>query len=338
MEKVAIYGAGSLGTVLGAYMTKNGVDVELVNRNKAHVAALNEKGAHITGTVEMTVPVKAITPDEMSGKYSVIFLMTKQLHNPEVVTFLKPFLTDDGVIVTLQNGIPEPGIAEIIGKEHTMGCAVEWGANLAAPGECVLTSEPDSLSYHMGKMEGITDEQVKRVTELLEKMCPVHFEENLIGTRWSKLLINATFSGLGTVMGGTFGTVTGDAYARKVAVRCMKECIDVGHAAGAEFAPVQGKNITKLFYYTKGIKRAISQLLVPIAMKKHKDIIPSMLQDLRNGKPCEIDAINGVVCEWGKKCGVPTPINDRIVEIVKKEQSGELKLESANIKLFADLL
>ena len=111
MEKVAIYGAGSLGTVLGAYMTKNGADVELVNRNKSHVAALNEKGAKITGTVEMTVPVKAITPDEMSGKYSVIFLMTKQLHNPEVVTFLKPFLTDDGVIVTLQNGIPEPGIA-----------------------------------------------------------------------------------------------------------------------------------------------------------------------------------------------------------------------------------
>ena len=274
----------------------------------------------------------------MSGKYSVIFLMTKQLFNAEVVTFLKPFLTDDGVIVTLQNGIPEPGIAEIVGKEHTMGCAVEWGANLAAPGECVLTSEPDSLSYHMGKMDGITDEQVARVTALLEKMCPVHFEENLIGTRWSKLLINATFSGLGTVMGGTFGTVTGDAYARKVAVRCMKECIDVGHAAGAEFAPVQGKNITKLFYYTNGIKRAISQILVPVAMKKHKDIIPSMLQDLRNGKPCEIDAINGVVCEWGKKCGVPTPINDRIVEIVKKEQSGELKLEAANIKLFDDLL
>ena len=52
MEKVAIYGAGSLGTVLGAYMTKNGVDVELVNRNKAHVAALNEKGAKITGRLK----------------------------------------------------------------------------------------------------------------------------------------------------------------------------------------------------------------------------------------------------------------------------------------------
>lgn len=338
MNKVAIYGAGSLGTVLGAYMTKNGVDVELVNRNKAHVAALNEKGAHITGTVEMTVPVKAITPDEMSGIYSVIFLMTKQLHNPEVVTFLKPFLAEDGVIVTLQNGIPEPGIAEIVGKEHTMGCAVEWGATLSAPGECILTSETDSLSYHMGKMVGITDAQVETVKNLLEKMCPVHLEENLLGTRWSKLLINATFSGLGTVVGGRFGDVSENADARKVAIRCMKECIDVGHAAGAVFAPVQGKDITKLFYYKNGFKRAIGQMLIPIAMKKHRDIEPSMLQDLRNDKPCEVDAINGVVCEWGRKCGIPTPVNDRIVEVIKKEQAGELKLEHSNIRLFDDLL
>ena len=141
--KVAIYGAGSLGTVLGAFMTQNGVDVELVNRNKAHVEALREKGAHITGTVEMTVPVKAIYPDEMEGTYEVIFLMTKQLFNAEVVTFLKPMLTEDGVIVTLQNGIPEPGIAEIVGKAHTMGCTVEWGATLSAPGECTLTSDKE---------------------------------------------------------------------------------------------------------------------------------------------------------------------------------------------------
>ncbi len=336
--RCAIYGAGSLGTVLGAYMTKNGVAVELVNRNKAHVAALNEKGAHITGTVEMTVPVKAITPDEMSGEYNVIFLMTKQLLNKEVVTFLKPFLTEDGVIVTLQNGIPEPGIAEIVGNGHTMGCTVEWGAALTAPGVCTLTSEPDSLSFHMGKMDGITDAQFSLVKELLEKMCPVHTEENLLGARWSKLLINATFSGLGTVVGGRFGDVSENKDAKKVAVRCMKECIDVGHAAGAEFAPVQGKDITKLFYYTNPIKRAVAQLLVPIAMKKHRDIEPSMLQDLKNGKPCEVDAINGVVCEWGRKCGVPTPINDRIVEVIKKEQSGELKFEAANIRLFDDLL
>ncbi len=336
-KRYCIYGAGSLGTVLGAYITKNGGKIDLINRNKAHVSALQEKGARIIGTVDMTVPVTAYTPDEMTGKYDVILLMTKQLHNKEVVTMLKDFLTETGVIVTLQNGIPEPGIAEIVGADHTMGCTVEWGATLSAPGECTLTSDPDSLSFHMGKMEGITDEQFKMVTDLLELMCPVHAEDNLIGARWSKLLINATFSGLGTVVGGVFGDVSETKENREIAVMCMKECIDVGHAAGATFAPVQGKDITKLFYYKGALKKAFALFLMPIAMKKHRAIEPSMLQDLKHGKPCEIDAINGVVCEWGRKCNVPTPVNDRIVEVVKKIQNGELKAEAANIKLFDDL-
>lgn len=338
MSRYAIYGAGSLGTVLGAYITKNGGKIDLINRNKAHVDALNEKGAHITGTVELTVPVTALTPDKMSGEYDVILLMTKQLHNKEVVWQLKDHLAEDGVIVTLQNGLPEPGIADIVGTDRTVGCVVEWGATLSAPGECTLTSDPASLSFHMGRMDGISDARFSEVKALLELMCPVHEEENLIGARWSKLLINATFSGLGTVVGGVFGDVSENKDAARVAVRCMKECIDVGHAAGATFAPVQGKNITALFYYKNALKRAFATALIPIAMKKHRNIEPSMLQDLKRSKPCEIDAINGVVCEWGRKCNVPTPINDRIVEIVKKCESGDLKPEAVNIRLFDDLL
>ena len=214
---------------------------------------------------------------------------------------------------------------------------VEWGATLKGPGECELTSDPDSMSFHMGRMEGITDGQLALVKSLLEKMCPVEIEENLLGVRWSKLLINATFSGLGTVMGGRFGDVSETKEARPVALACMKECIDVGQAAGAVFAPVQGKDITKLFYYKNDLKKAFANFLLPIAMKKHRLIEPSMLQDLKKGKRCEVDAINGVVCAWGRKTGVPTPVNDRIVEVIKKEQAGELPLSRENIRLFEDL-
>lgn len=336
--KYAIYGAGSLGTVLGAYMTRAGKPVELINRNAAHVAALREKGAHVTGTVDMTVPVTALLPGEMQGPYDVIFLMTKQLENAQVVAFLKPFLTADGIIVTLQNGLPEPGIAEIIGRERTVGCVVEWGATLAGPGESILTSSPDSLSFHMGGMPEVPQQKLALVKELLETMCPVVIEKDLMAARWSKLLINATFSGLGTVMGGLFGDVTGDKVARRIAVRCMKECIDVGHAAGFAFAPVQGKDITKLFYYKSAPKRVFAELLLPIAMKKHRGIEPSMLQDLKKGKPCEVDAINGVVCAYGRKYGVATPVNDKIVEIIKKAQAGECAPGKENLRQFDSLL
>jgi len=338
MAKNAIYGAGSLGTILGAFITQNGGDIELINRNEDHVNALNEKGARIIGTVDMTVPVKAITPDMMEGEYDIILLLTKQLQNTEVVTMLKDFLTEDGVIVTLQNGIPEPGIAEIVGPEHTMGCVVEWGATLTAPGVCALTSEPGSLSFHMGRMNGISEEQFNKVKDLLELMCPVHEEQNLMGARWSKLLINSTFSGLGTAIGGLFGDVSESREMRRIALACMKECIDVGHAAGAVFAPVQGKNIVKLFYYKGKLKRAFANLILPIAMKKHRDIEPSMLQDLKNGKPCEVDAINGVICRIGRKCNVPTPFNDRIHGIIVRIQEGELQPQASNVRFFDDIL
>ena len=335
--KYAIYGAGSLGTILGAYLTKNGVDIELVNHNREHVEALRKNGARVTGTVDMTVPVRAILPEEMSGGYDVIFLMTKQLHNDETAAFLKPLLSDEGVVVTLQNGIPEPGLAEILGEGRVMGCTVEWGAALQGPGCSALTSDPDSLSFHMGKMPGITDSQYTKVQELLEHMCPVHLEENLLGARWSKLLINATFSGLGTVIGGTFGDVSEGKDTKDLALACMKECIDVGRADGQTFAPVQGKDITKLFYYTNPVKKAFARLLLPIAMKKHRGIVPSMLQDLRKGKPCEVDAINGVVCAYGRKHGVPTPVNDRIADVIRREQQGELPIRRENIRLFEDV-
>ena len=79
--KIAIFGAGSLGTILGAFITKGGMDVDLINRNTDHIAGLKGKGAKVIGTVQMTVPVKALLPEEIKDKYDLIFLMTKQMDN-----------------------------------------------------------------------------------------------------------------------------------------------------------------------------------------------------------------------------------------------------------------
>lgn len=90
--RIAIYGAGSLGTILGAFISKAGINIELINRNNAHVEVLQTKGAQITGTVKFTQKVTAYTPNEMSGLYDIIFLMTKQQHNKDVVQLLKKYL------------------------------------------------------------------------------------------------------------------------------------------------------------------------------------------------------------------------------------------------------
>ena len=332
--RVAIYGAGSLGTILGAFISKAGVPVELINRNKAHIEALKTKGAQVVGTMQFCQPVIAYTPDEMSGQYDILFLMTKQQHNAEVVQMLKNYLAADGVLVTFQNGLPEMQIAEVLGEERVLGSTVAWGATLQSPGVCELTSEPDALSFSLGAISEKRSKHFAKVKELLELMGTVDVEENFLGTRWSKLLINASFSGMSAVLGCTFGEAAGPKESRKVVQAIIKECIDVCQKGGIRIEPVQGKDIVKLLNYTNPLKKAFSFFIIPIAIRKHAKLKASMLQDLEKGKLTEVDAINGAVSEYGQKVGFPTPVNDKVVEIIHKIEKGELKPGFENLKYF----
>ncbi len=332
--RAAIYGAGSLGTILGAYVTKNGGKIELINRNKAHIDALQKHGATITGTVSFTQPVTAYTPAEMSGKYDIIFLMTKQQHNREVVNSIKEFLADDGVVVTLQNGIPELEIGGIVGEERVLGCTVAWGATMKGPGVCELTSAADSLTFSLGSLQPTPNAHINEVKALLELMGPVEIDKNFIGSRWSKLLINSAFSGMSAVLGCTFGEAANNRSSRRIVQALIKESIDVCAAGKIRIEPVQGKDIVKLLDYKNRLKKAFSFFIIPIAIRKHAKLKASMLQDLEKGKPTEVDAINGVVSTFGRKIGVPTPMNDKVVEIVHRIEKGELKPSLENLKLF----
>ena len=332
--RIAIYGAGSLGTILGAFISKAGVSIELINRNKAHVGALKEKGAQVVGTLQFCQPVVAYTPDEMNGQYDIVFLMTKQQHNAEVVQMLKNYLATDGVLVTFQNGLPEMQIAEVLGEERVLGCTVAWGATLKEPGVCELTSEPDALSFSLGAISEKRSRHFAKVKELLELMGTVDVEENFLGTRWSKLLINAAFSGMSAVLGCTFGEAAGPKSSRKIVQALIKECIDVCKAGGIRIEPVQGKDIVKLLDYSNPIKKAFSFFIIPIAIRKHARLKASMLQDLEKGKLTEVDAINGAVSDYGRKVGCPTPMNDKVVEIIHRIEQGKLKPEFENLQYF----
>lgn len=332
--RVAIYGAGSLGTILGAYITKAGEDIDLINRNKAHIEALQTKGAKIVGTVDFTQAVNAYTPAEMSGTYDIIFLVTKQQYNAEVVQMLKPYLAEDGVLVTFQNGLPELQLAEVLGKERVLGCTVAWGATMQDAGVCELTSSPDALSFSLGAISEKHNKHFDKVKTLLELMGTVEVEENFIGTRWSKLLINAAFSGMSAVLGCTFGEAAGPRDSRRIVQALIKECIDVCKAGGIRIEPVQGKDIVKLLDYKNCVKKAFSYFIIPIAIRKHAKLKASMLQDLEKGKLTEVDAINGAVSDYGRTVGCPTPMNDRVVDIIHRIERGELTPSRDNLKYF----
>jgi 2-dehydropantoate 2-reductase len=335
--RTAIYGAGAMGTVLGAYISKSGQDIQLITRNKAHVEALNSNGAHIIGTVDFTVKVNAILPEQMSGKYDVIFLMTKQRDNAQIAKFLLPYLNEGGVICTTQNGLPEPDLALILGEENTIGCAISWGATYVGAGVAKLTSSPDKLTFALGSTFG-ANKKVERVAPLLSLMGNVTVEQNFIGARWSKLLVNSAFSSLSAVTGLTFGEVANGKTSRKLAQAILKEGMDVAASSNITPAKIQGHDIVKLLGYKTKLKKWLSYKLIPLAMKGHKDIISGMYYDLKSGRLCDIDYVCGVIAKYGKQCGVKTPVSNSVISLAHSIERGENNVDKANITVLYNSL
>jgi 2-dehydropantoate 2-reductase len=335
--RAAIYGAGAMGTILGAFISRAGMQIDLITRNSEHVVALKERGATVSGTVQFTVPVSALSPDEMTGKYDVIFLMTKQRENEKTAKFLSNFLADGGVICTTQNGLPEEGIASVVGEENCVGCAVSWGATFVGAGEAKLTSSENKLTFALGTPFA-NGNKLAFVKPYLECMGKVTIENNFLGARWAKLVVNSAFSSLSAVTGLTFGMVAKDKCSRRLAQAILKEGFDAALANGVTIAPIQGHDINKLLNYKGKIKKAISFSLIPLAMKSHKNLVSGMYYDLSKGRTCDIDFVCGVVATKGRQKGVNTAVCDAVIALAHSIERGENTISPDNIALLTKTL
>src|SRR5690606_9607063 len=218
--RAALIGAGSLGSIIGALMTQGGRPIDLIDANAEHVAALNRDGARITGELELVVPVTALTPQEMSGHYDLVFLLNKQTANDAVLEHLLPFLHSESVVCTLQNGIPEPRVASYVSAARTIGGAVGFGATWIGPGVSQLTTKVETMrdfAFEIGEIDGEPRPRLAQVQDYLSCVGTTRILPDLMGIRWSKVLMNATFSGMSAALGCTFGEVLDDPRA----VRCV---------------------------------------------------------------------------------------------------------------------
>jgi len=342
MKRLAIMGCGSLGTILGAYIAKGGRQVDLIDANKAHVDELNKNGARIQvlGKEGFTVPVNAITPDQMEGVYDIFIYMAKQTYNDVAIPQMLAHSNEKTVICTCQNGIPELAVCKQFDSDRVMGAPVLWGATWVEPGVSNLTQSDESLkgaAFTLGSVNGLVTPEVLELKEILEYMGHVDISQNLMGQRWCKLLMNSTFSGMSTVLGGTFGDVRRSDTAMKCVAYIGRESVRVCKASGIQMEEYHGNDFTKIFEFSneKEMQETISKARDIWAVFNLLEA--SMLQDLQKGRKCEIDAINGVVCDAGRQYDIPTPINDMVVEIVKKKEMGEYKVTDAPLEKFNGL-
>lgn len=170
-----IWGAGAIGATLGAYLIRSGCDIHFVDVVEAHVEAINTSGLKISGPVdEFTVEATASLPASLQGQYDTILLCTKSQHTREATLALAPFLADDGFVMSVQNGLNELIIQDIVGRERTVGCFINFSADYHAPGEILFGGRGAVV---IGELDGVISERLKRMDAILR-----HFDQNRLMT------------------------------------------------------------------------------------------------------------------------------------------------------------
>ena len=188
--KVTIIGAGAIGGLAGAHMSRAGYDVTLVDRWAEHVAAMNGRGMYIDGIRgEMRIPVKALTPDQLGGPLEAVLIATKSQHTESAARLAIPLLGPDGFIVSYQNGFNEPLIAGLLteagkgGMVRVVGAIPNYGGALVDPGYLEFVHEG---KIQLGEMDGSDTPRLRELTAMLESLTGVQVSRNIWGQIWAK--------------------------------------------------------------------------------------------------------------------------------------------------------
>jgi 2-dehydropantoate 2-reductase len=319
IKRIGIVGAGAVGSVVGGLLTNAGHDVTLIDQWPDHVEAMRRRGLHLSGTCgDHLIKVKALhlhEAQQLGEHFDAVFVSVKS-YDTEWATALgvRHLNPAGGVVVDFQNGINDVRVARLAGRERTLGCVILIGAGMYEAGHAMRT-DPGALGFKIGEHDGRDTDRARALVALMNDVAPTKLTTNLWGERWSKLAVNcmanpvAGLSGLGTA------DVRTHPGAARIAIHLAAEANRVGRAAGHEVEPVWGFEAQRYVdaYQGRGLD-ALQQDLRDSAAGRGGGR-PSMLQDVMRKRRTEIDHLNGYVAEHGRRVGVKTPFNDRIVAL-----------------------
>ena len=312
--RIAIYGAGAIGGLLGGNLARTEVEVSLIARGP-HLAAMRERGLELRGASSFTVhPTCTDDPAEL-GFQDYVIVALKAHSVPGLVDRMQPLLGPSTTVVFAVNGVPwwyfyrlpgpfedrrlesvDPGGKQWdgIGPERALGCVVHPAAELALPG---VIEHVAGDRFVLGEPSGEISERAQCLARLLVAAglkSPVR--PRIRDEIWVKLWGNLSFNPISALTGATLDAITSDPATRAVARAMMLEAQAIGTKLGVRFGI--------------DVERRIEGAA---AVGAHKT---SMLQDLERGRPMEIDALVTAVQEMGRLVDVPTPTVDTVLALV----------------------
>ncbi|RYH56111.1 MAG: 2-dehydropantoate 2-reductase [Alcaligenaceae bacterium] len=306
MAKVAIVGCGAMGSVYAGLMQEAGHKVHGVTLWTDHVEAVNTNGLRVYGdSGDRTVRLTSMsTTTDGIGECDLVIIATKAFDVEAAANTSASLIGSGTVVQTIQNGLgsPEAATRTIDPEKIAVGVVGGFGASIPKPGEAHHNGREIT---RFGAYSGLSRNKLEFGAEVWTSAgFNVALFEDIEQMVWEKLIMNVTFSGSSFLTGLTIGQIINTPEAWKVASVCAQEAIDVATAAG--------------------IKLDVGN---PIEHIRHLglrigDAKPSMRLDAELGRKAEVDAINGSIVREGARIGVPTPVNELVVNLAHAAESG----------------
>jgi 2-dehydropantoate 2-reductase len=333
--RYAIVGAGSVGGLIGAQLTRAGHDTVLVDQWPEHVDVMQRHGIclDLSGK-QITVPVHALHLYEVQSllrnPIDMALLCVKSYDTAWATALIRDYLTEEGCVASVQNSFNESDIADVVGWDRVMGCIVNTiGVELHGPGHIVRWAPPAAAGFpvfRVGEAHGRITPRARALAEALSAVDAATVTTNLWGERWSKLTHNAMGSGLCVVLQIGLLEMYRDDWTRSVSIRLVQEAIEVGMALGFAMEPVCGIGINTWHASAREqtAMREVEEGLARWTLRIRADGQTSSLHDLRRGRRMETDYINGMVLDMAKSIGMAAPTHEEVVRLTRRVEQGEV--------------
>ena len=316
--RIAVYGAGAIGGYLGFRLAESGADVTLIARGP-HLAAIREVGLTLVSAGERrTRRIPATSEPAEAGMQDCVIVALKAHSVPAIVGAMQAMFTPDTVVVTAVNGVPwwyfhefdgpwrdrrlesvDPGDVQWngIGPERAIGCVVYPACEIDAPG---VVRHLEGDRFVLGEPSGEATERTRALAlEMRKAGLKAPVRSRIRDDIWLKLWGNLCFNPVSVLTGGTLEEIAGDDDVRRLCRAMMTEARTVAETLGVRFAVDVDRRIDGA-----------------AAVGAHRT---SMLQDLDQGRPVEIDALVTSVQELGRIVGHPTPTIDLVLALVRQK-------------------
>jgi 2-dehydropantoate 2-reductase len=288
--KIAVMGAGGIGSYLGGVLARSGADVTLICRG-AHLAAIRERGLSVSSP-KHSFSIKVTAREDCAGTADVILQATKLYQLQASTRQMLPMVGEGTIVLPLQNGVTAvEEVGAIVGANQVLGATVFLNARLTAPGVVDSRSEMDTVVF---------DERARAFVDLCRAAgIDARSSADIRAEQWRKFLPVAGLSALSCLSRQPIGPVRDEPKLRALYRQAMGEVAALARAKGVV------------------LEADVVDRMLALADRYKYDARVSMLEDLEAGRPLELEWLSGYVSREAARLGVATPFHDMAYACLK---------------------